>query len=72
MRFTVARAHDDAGHPTIASREIAANLDVVLEVERTCDFEGVVTWVIGVASPNRFRVLELSDPPRLVVDIRTK
>jgi hypothetical protein len=72
VRLEPARAHDDSGHPTIAEREFKPRLDLVLELERTCDFEAVVTWVIGLASPNRFRVLELSDPPRLVVDIRTQ
>ena len=42
----------------------------VLEVELTCDFEVVVTWVLGTKSPNRYRVLELSAPPRLAVDVR--
>ena len=69
VRLYPARAHDDAGSPTLAAREFEPRLPIVREIERTCDFEAVVTWVIGVASPNRFRVFELSGPPRLVVDI---
>lgn len=69
VRLYPARAHDDAGQPTLPKRELEPRLSIVRELERTCDFEAVVTWVIGAASPNRFRVLELSDPPRLVVDI---
>lgn len=69
VRLTPAHAHTEAGEPTVSRRELFPRLPIVRELERTCDFEAVVTWVIGTASPNRFRVLELSDPPRLVVDI---
>lgn len=72
VRFYAAQAHTDEGAPTIAERELAPKLDVIREVERTCDFEGVVTWVVGTASPNRYRVFELRDPPRLVLDIATR
>lgn len=72
VRMSSARAHTDAGQPTIADRELMVNLPVLLELERTCDFEGEVTWVAGVASPQRFQVRELESPPRLVVDIATR
>jgi len=42
----------------------------VKELISTCDFEAEVEWVAGVASPNRYRVLELRNPTRLVVDIK--
>ncbi|MBA2378972.1 MAG: hypothetical protein H0V76_05295, partial [Blastocatellia bacterium] len=44
----------------------------VKDLKITCDFEAEVTWVAGVASPNRYRVLELKAPTRLVVDIKHK
>lgn len=72
VRFYPAQAHTDEGAPTIGERELAPKLDIIREVERTCDFEGVVTWVVGTASPNRYRVFELHDPPRLVLDIATR
>jgi hypothetical protein len=72
LRLDGARAHTEAGQPTIAWRELEPDARLVLEVERTCDFEGVVTWVVGVRSPNRFRVFELDAPPRLVVDVVVK
>jgi hypothetical protein len=34
------------------------------------DFEANLLWAIGLADPVDFRVTELSDPPRLVVDAR--
>jgi hypothetical protein len=69
VRLSPAYAHEEDGRPTVPARELLPRLPNVLEIERTCDFEAVVTWVLGVASPNRYRVLELSDPPRLVVDV---
>lgn len=69
VRLSPADAHDDKGHPTAGERERKIELGVLRELEMTCDFEGVVTWVLGVSSPNRYRVLELTDPPRLAVDV---
>lgn len=70
IRLYPANAHDEAGNATISQRERQLQLGVARELELTCDFEAVVTWVIGLTSPNHFRVLELTEPPRLVVDIR--
>lgn len=71
IRFAYARAHTDAGTPTVAERSRAPELSVLRALTLTCDFEGTVTWVLGLAAPNRYRVLELSDPARLVVDVQT-
>ncbi len=49
--------------------DIAPHLPIVRQVERTCDFEGVVSYVLGTASPNRYRILELKAPARIAVDI---
>jgi hypothetical protein len=70
VRITPANAHTEAGQPTVAERERRLSLPVLKELELTCDFEADVTWVLGVASPNRYRVQELSNPARLVVDVR--
>jgi hypothetical protein len=70
VRITPAQAHTDAGQVTVAERERKLALPVLKELEQTCDFEGDVTWVLGVASPNRYRVSELAGPARLVVDVR--
>jgi hypothetical protein len=70
IRLEPAYAHDELGKPTVHDREQSLDLPVVREAELTCDFEAVVTWVVGVTSPNRYRVMELTEPARLVVDIR--
>ncbi|HEY0961705.1 MAG TPA: hypothetical protein VGE69_05045, partial [Pseudomonadales bacterium] len=72
IRTSPSRAHTDEGRPTIAEREHILDLPVLSELEMTCDFEGIVTWVAGVESPNRYQLLELKSPPRLVVDIATR
>jgi hypothetical protein len=65
-----AAAHNEQGQPLLLAREQWPGLPIVREIELTCDFEAHVNIVLGVASPNRYRVLELSSPARLVVDIR--
>ncbi|MFY1828835.1 hypothetical protein ACN47A_23150 [Myxococcus fulvus] len=70
VSFTPAKAHTDAGEPTVATRELKPALPVLLELERTCDFEGEVTWVLGNKSHAPFRILELREPTRLVVDVK--
>jgi hypothetical protein len=69
VRIEPANAHTAAGVPTIADREQRVRLEVLRELEQTCDFEAQVTWVLGVAKPSRYRVLTLNDPLRLVVDL---
>lgn len=70
VSLSPAQAHTDAGRPTIGYRELRLRLPLIKELQSTCDFEGEVEWVIGVSSPNRYRVMELSNPRRLVIDIR--
>jgi hypothetical protein len=70
VRLTPADAHDTEGKALIAVRERSLDHAVLKELEQTCDFEAHVTWVLGLGSPNHFRVLELSAPPRLVVDVK--
>lgn len=70
VRLTPAQAHTEAGEATVKERERRLSLPVLKELESTCDFEAHVTWVLVVASPNRYRVQELSNPARLIVDVR--
>jgi len=70
VRLTPAQAHTDQGQPTVTEREQKPALPILLELELTCDFEGEVTWVLGNRKPNKYRVMELREPTRLVVDVR--
>ena len=40
-----------------------------MEIERTGDFEGQVTWVLGLTEELDFRVSDPTDPTRVVVDV---
>lgn len=68
IRFRSARMHDE-GTSTIEERDRKLDLPIILRLVSTCDFENMVTWVAAVFAPNKYRVMELNDPPRLVVDI---
>ena len=70
IRLEPAQAHDDAGAVTVQERSLMPRLPNVLEVRLICDFEGQVEWIAGVRSPEPFRILELRDPSRLVIDVR--
>jgi hypothetical protein len=65
-----ANAHNDQGEATVADRERKLSLPVMKEAKLICDFEADVQWLVGVAKPNKYRVLELLNPSRLVVDIK--
>jgi len=45
---------------------------VLKEARQTQDFEGVVSWGLGLAYAACLRTFTLSNPARLVVDFRTK
>lgn len=65
-----AAAHDDHGNATIEERTLRPGLPALRTARITCDFEAVVTWVLGIDHRAPVRTLELDSPPRLVVDVR--
>jgi hypothetical protein len=70
VRLEPAEAHTEKGEATIKDRERRVGLPLLKELKMICDFEAEVSWVMGLASPNRYRVLELSNPTRLVIDVK--
>lgn len=70
VRLRGTQAHDDAGNATVRDRQIVATTPVLREVEIVCDFEGEVEVVMGVQTPNPYRVLVVPAPNRLIVDVR--
>ena len=70
VRFTATRAHTDAGQSTIPSRDISGPGGVILQSRQICDFEAHVDWAIGVRSQQRFKVTNLTNPMRVVIDIK--
>jgi hypothetical protein len=70
IKLEPSQAHTEEGKPTIADRTRDLNYANIKRLKLICDFEGQVEWIVAVASPNRYRTLELGGPPRLVVDVR--
>lgn len=50
--------------------EFNVDLPQIEEVRQTEDFENVLSWVAGLDERATFGVAELSDPARLVIDVR--
>ena len=69
IRFTGAQAHTEEGAATSGPRRRPLAQPIARELVRTCDFEGEVTWVVGVARPNPYTANAMSAPSRLVIDI---
>ena len=63
----------DTGAPSFTGpvSGIGAGTSVVRDVVGAGDFEAVLHFVVGLATPVGFRVSSLSDPSRLVVDFAT-
>jgi hypothetical protein len=70
VRFEPARAHDEMGHATIQRQAAPPGLPSVKDLQIVCDFEGQVEWVLGVPAGAPYRVLELTAPARLFLDVR--
>ncbi|HEV3496067.1 MAG TPA: hypothetical protein VHA34_06950, partial [Actinomycetes bacterium] len=69
--FEGANAHEEDGSPTISPRRFSPGLPAVKEIAQLGDFEAVVSYGIGVDQRRPIQVSTLSNPSRLVVDIRT-
>jgi hypothetical protein len=70
VRFEPARAYTEEGVATVMDRNRRYDLPVIRHLRGICDFEAHLEWVIGTGSPNRFRVFELREPARVVIDVR--
>lgn len=64
------QAHNDQGQATVQQGERRLQMPIIKELEFICDFEGVVELVLGVSRPNRYRITELQNPTRLIIDIQ--
>lgn len=68
--FQSTQAHTEAGNTTVEETSQRLDLPVLLAAEQICDFEGHVTWALGLAQRQPYEVQRLSDPPRLVLDVQ--
>jgi hypothetical protein len=69
VQLRPAQAHDEKGAVTVKSVEWRPKLHAVREIQLICDFEADVTWILGLDQKREHKVLELTDPPRVVVDV---
>jgi hypothetical protein len=69
--FHGANAHDEQGTPTVSPRRFSPGLPILKEVAQIGDFEAVVSYGLGVDHRTSFKVLQLSGPSRIAVDIST-
>jgi len=68
--FTGAGAHDDNGQPSFAQiGGMTLNFPTLTQVGFAGDFEGYVTFGLGLSARAGFRVFKLANPPRLVIDL---
>lgn len=70
IRMPAAQAHTEEGRNTLEARALSTNLPQVQALSLYCDFEAELGWAVGVSSRAPYRVLELNNPPRIVVDVR--
>jgi hypothetical protein len=54
-----------------APSDLTPNLPAIREVAQIGNFERFVSYGVGLATPACFRVLELTGPTRLVIDVQT-
>ena len=71
VRFSPAAAHDPftAERTYLGPLEFTSGLPSIAEAETTGDFEGVLTWVLGLRRAVDFRVFSLENPFRVVIDL---
>ena len=73
MRLRGTHAHVFEGERaivTVEERDRQVGYPLLKQLTLTCDFEGEVEWVLGLAERRPYRVLELREPTRLVVDVQ--
>ena len=70
IHFEGTAAHTEEMEATIENRDRALSLPNLQQLTLTCDYEGNVIWVLGLELPSRYRVVELKNPTRVVIDVQ--
>ncbi len=69
ISFTGAQGYSEKGKSTSGPRRRKLSQPIARELVRTCDFEGELIYVLGVAKPNAYTARTMSTPSRLVIDV---
>jgi hypothetical protein len=64
------RAKADGGSSYAGPTNFVPNFNALVQLKEGGDFEALSTWYVGLTDTSCIRVLTLSDPARLVIDIR--
>jgi hypothetical protein len=67
-----APTHDEQYRPVLSPTRLRPDFPTLREVHAPGSFEGQTTAGIGVADRAPFRVLELTNPTRIVIDLKTQ
>ena len=70
VRFVGAQAHTEGGQPSIENRALVVRQPVMREAVLICDFEGYVTWGLGLEGPASYRMLQDTTAGRIAIDVR--
>ena len=70
VAFEPARARGPDGRPTFSPGTLTPGSPALRQVRFAGDFEGQVSFGLGVAARGGFRVSELRNPTRVAVDVR--
>lgn len=69
VRFSVAVGHDDQGQVTYGPLSRTYALPNLIQVRTAGDFEGTLTFGVGLAKATSFQMFTLTNPSRVVIDI---
>jgi hypothetical protein len=68
VAFNLAAGHDSHGTNLLAST-LTPRCPNLLQVKKAGDFEGVVSFGLGLSRMTGFRVFRLTNPTRVVIDV---
>ena len=68
--FPTARAHRESDGAPLVARTLTPKCPNLRQVKLAGDFEGVVTFGLGLRAKTGFRVFRLTGPDRVVVDVK--
>ncbi len=71
VRFSTAVGHNDHGSVTYGALRRTYALPEVIQVVNAGDFEAVLSFGVGLARAEPFRMFTLTKPYRVVIDVRT-
>jgi hypothetical protein len=71
VRFSPANGHNDSGRVTYGATSRTFALPGIIQVVAAGDFESVLSFGVGVARAEPVHVFTLTNPSRVVIDLRT-